>query len=56
MTWLFPRHRDEQDFRAADARSRDELLRQASDPYRGAAFGVECAWPAAEREALLALS
>ena len=45
MTWLFPRHRDEQDFRAADARSRDELLRQPSDPYRGAALGVECAWP-----------
>jgi hypothetical protein len=41
----------------ADARERVELTEPHDrERYDEAALGVECAWPAAEREALLTLS
>jgi len=50
MNWLFPRHREAQTPQPGDARSRNDLT-QPQDPYRGAALGVECAWPSRAAEA-----
>lgn len=44
-------------FELADAQEPGEVTAQhAQERYDEAALGVECAWPAAEREALLTLS
>ena len=47
MNWLLARLGKPQEPSAAGARSRDKALREplAPDTYRGAALGVECAWP-----------
>lgn len=48
---------DTQHFDAAEPQAPYEAgARHAHEGYDESALGVECAWPAAEREALLTLS